>query len=98
MSREMRWFIFYLLILITKTAGAEPLKKGRVLCESMDCNSHDVPTGSVIEFAEDFSGKWNAVPAYPVPMKLQAGSTKFSHTTEAEKCFYRVRIAEQSGR
>lgn len=38
------------------SAGAEPPKKGRVLCEGSDCMSHDIPTGSVLERGDSTEG------------------------------------------
>jgi hypothetical protein len=56
--------------------------------------SGDAGTTAFVEFAESVGGKWNAIPSYPSPLKLQANTTTISHATEASACFYRARIAE----
>src|SRR3989344_5361173 len=47
-----------------------------------------------IEFSESIGGIWNAIPAYQVPLQLQTGSNKFTHSTEALTSFYRVRLVQ----
>lgn len=48
-------------IAFTSFAIADPVKKGRVMCEGPACTAHDVPTGSFVEkageFADDFVGR-----------------------------------------
>lgn len=46
--------VIFILVLEGNARG-EPIKKGRVMCEGPMCTAHDVPTGSVIERAGDFS-------------------------------------------
>jgi len=50
-----------------------------------------------IEFSESIGGIWNAIPAYQVPLQLQTGSNKFTHSTEALTSFYRVRLVQTEG-
>ncbi len=50
---------------------------------------------ATLEFAESIGGIWNAVPAYPVPLSLKAGSTQFTHTIETPSCFYRLRVVSE---
>ncbi|TSC83586.1 MAG: hypothetical protein G01um101417_496 [Parcubacteria group bacterium Gr01-1014_17] len=47
-----------------------------------------------LEFSETLNGSWYSIPKYPQPLSLQTGSSKFTHTTEALSCFYRVRIVQ----
>ncbi|GEM_PF-2595672 len=47
-----------------------------------------------LEFSETLGGSWYSIPKYLQPLSMQTGSTKFSHTIEADRCFYRVRLAE----
>ncbi|TSC73231.1 MAG: hypothetical protein G01um101470_212 [Parcubacteria group bacterium Gr01-1014_70] len=49
-----------------------------------------------IEFSETLNGTWYSIPKYLQPLSLQTGSNKFTHTTEAPSCFYRVRLADSS--
>lgn len=48
-------------------------------------------TSVFLEFSPDITGKWSAVPAYPVPLQLQTGQNIYTHTTDALTSFYRVR-------
>lgn len=75
----MTWFLLLATIWVAVPTGAfcEPLKKGRVLCEGVGCKSHDVPTGSLRELAEDFTDRVKqrikiAKETAPAPDKISA--------------------------